>query len=125
MLDSLVLVIDDNPETLDLLALCLENEGLRVRKAKNVLRALEMLHDGSPRPSLIITDLMMPQTSGWDFLKHVRDDATLQSVPVIVLTGADAGDVTMLADIVLQKPVDPDHLTDTARRLLSTSTQSH
>ena len=43
MLDSLVLVIDDNPETLDLLALCLENEGLRVRKAKNVLRAAEQL----------------------------------------------------------------------------------
>ena len=125
MLDSLVLVVDDNPETLDLFGLCLENEGLRVRKAKTVLKALEMLHDGSPRPSLIITDLMMPQTTGWDFLKHLRDDAALQSVPVIVITGADAGDSAMLADVVLQKPVDPTTVTDTVRRLLSSATQPH
>lgn len=125
MLDALVLVVDDNPETLDLFALCLENEGLRVRKAKTVLKALEMLHDGSPRPSLIITDLMMPQTTGWDFLKHLRDDAALQAVPVVVITGADAGDSAMLADVVLQKPVDPASVTDTVRRLLSAAPPSH
>jgi CheY-like chemotaxis protein len=125
MLDSLVMVIDDNSETLDLLALCLEQDGFRVRKARTVLRALEMLHDGSPRPALIITDLMMPQTSGWDFLKHLRDDAALQSVPVIVITGADAGDSARLADVVLQKPVDPVHLADTARRLLAADAQPH
>ena len=125
MLDSLVLVVDDNPETLDLFALYLENEGLRVRKAKTVLKALEMLHDGSPRPSLIITDLMMPQTTGWDFLKHLRDDAALQAIPVIVITGADAGDSAALADVVLQKPVDPVSVADTVRRLLSTASRSH
>jgi CheY-like chemotaxis protein len=125
MLDSLVLVVDDNPETLDLFALCLENEGLRVRKAKTVLKALEILHDGSPRPSLIITDLMMPQTTGWDFLKHLRDDATLQAIPVVVITGAEAGESGRLADVVLQKPVDPLSVTDTVRRLLASAPQAH
>jgi CheY-like chemotaxis protein len=120
MLDALVLVVDDNPETLDLMALALETEGCRVRKAKSVLRALEMLHDGSPRPSLIMTDLVMPQTSGWDFLKHVRDDAALKGLPVIVLTGADAGESAALADVVLQKPADPLHVVATVRMLLAT-----
>lgn len=121
MMDALVLVVDDNPETLDLLALCLETEGFRVRKAKSVLRALEMMHDGTPRPDLIITDLMMPQTSGWDFLKHLRDETALRPVPVVVITGADVGEGEALADVVLQKPVDPLHVAETVRRLLTTS----
>ena len=69
MLDALVLVVDDNPETLDLMAFALESEGFRVRKAKTVLKALELLHDVTTRPNLILTDLVMPQTSGRDFLK--------------------------------------------------------
>ena len=121
MIDALVLVVDDNPETLDLLALALETESIRVRKAKSVLRALEMLHDGSPRPSLLITDLMMPQTTGWDFLKHVRDDEALKELPVIVLTGAEPGEtLDGLADVVLKKPVDPFHVVATVRLLLAT-----
>ena len=118
MLDSLVLVVDDNPETLDLFAMCLEHEGLRVRKAKTVLKALEMLHDGSPRPSLIITDLMMPQTTGWDFLKHLRNEAATRTTPVIVITGTEPGESEALADLVIQKPVDPVRLAETVRTML-------
>jgi CheY-like chemotaxis protein len=125
MLDAVVLVVDDNPETLELMAFALETEGFRVRKARTVLKALEMLHDGSPRPSLILTDLMMPQTSGWDLLKHVRDDEALKSLPVVVVTGADPGESASLADVVLQKPIDPLQMTTTVRRLLSTTTQPH
>ena len=121
MLDALVLIVDDNCETLDLLASALESEGLRVRKAKTVLKALELLHDGITRPNLILTDLMMPQTSGWDFLKHIRDDEALRSLPVIVLTGADPGESAALADVVLQKPLDPLHVVATVRALLVTN----
>ena len=64
--DTFVLVVDDNPETLDLLATALELEGIPVRKANSVKRALEVLYDRSRRPGLIITDLLMPQTTGWD-----------------------------------------------------------
>lgn len=123
MLDALVLIVDDNPETLDLLAFALESDGFRVRKAKTVLRALEMLHDGTARPNLILTDLVMPQTSGRDFLKHIRDDEALRGLPVIVLTGADPGESAALADVVLQKPVDPLHVASTARTLLVTNPQ--
>ena len=118
MPDASVLVVDDNPETLKLLELALESEGIHVRTASSVLRALEALHDGSLRPSVIVTDLMMPQTTGWDFLKHLRAEPSLKSVPIVVITGADASDSEGLADVVLQKPFDPLKLAQTVRTLL-------
>lgn len=121
--DAFVLVVDDNPETLNLIARGLALEGIQVRTASSVLRALEILHD-SPRPSVIITDLVMPRTTGWDFLKHLRGQAALQSLPVIVITGAEPGESEQLADLVLQKPFDPVELGKTVRSLLSRSRSS-
>jgi DNA-binding response OmpR family regulator len=118
MLDAFVLVVDDNPETVNMLAKALELDGIRVRTASSVLRALEAMHDGSPRPSLIITDLMMPQTTGWDFLKHLRSETATLTMPVIVITGAEPGESEALADLVIQKPVDPVQLTETVRTML-------
>jgi len=118
MAGAFVLVVDDNPETLNMFAHGLEAEGLQVRTASSVLRALEALHDGSPRPAVIVTDLMMPRTTGWDFLKHLRAEQALQSVPVIVITGADPGESAQLANVVLQKPVDSIQLAETVRTLL-------
>lgn len=123
MPQDLVLVVDDNPDTLSLLAKSLELEGLKVRTAPSVLRALESLHDGSPRPAVIITDLMMPRTTGWDFLKHLRSEAALKSTPIIVITGAEPGESQELADVVLQKPCDPALIAETVRSLLAKATQ--
>jgi CheY-like chemotaxis protein len=122
MPQELVLVVDDNPETLTMLAQALELEGIQVRTAGSVLRAIESLYDGSPRPALIITDLMMPQTSGWDFLKHLRGAAPFKSTPVIVITGADPGQGEELADAVFRKPFDPIKLAETVRSLLQSRT---
>lgn len=119
MLGGFVLVVDDNPETLNLLAHALEAEGIQVRTATSVFRALEALHDGSPRPSMIITDLLMPRTTGWDFLKHVRGEQTLQTLPVLVVTGAEPGESAALADVVMQKPFDPLQVVDTVRQMLA------
>ena len=118
---AFVLIVDDKPETLHLLARALESEGIEVRTASSVFRALEMLHDGSPRPALIITDLVMPRTTGWDFLKHLRAESAMRSLPVIVITGAEPGESEGLADVVLQKPIDPVELGKTVRGLLTKS----
>jgi CheY-like chemotaxis protein len=110
--------VDDNPETLNLFARALEVEGIAVRTASSVFRALEILHDGSPPPGLIITDLLMPRTTGWDFLKHLRAEPALRSLPVIVITGVEPGESEQLADLVLQKPIDPVQLAETVRSRL-------
>ena len=117
-----VLVVDDNPETLTMLTQALELERIQVRTAGSVLRAIESLYDGSPRPALIITDLMMPRTTGWDFLKHLRASPAFKSTPVIVITGADPGQGEDLADAVFRKPFDPIHLAETVRSLLQSRT---
>ncbi len=118
MPDTFVLVVDDNPETLNFLVRALEAEGLKVRAVNSVFKALEVLHDGTPRPAVIVTDLMMPRTTGWDFLKHLRSETALQGLPVIVITGADVGDSEGLANMVLQKPIDPLHLAETVRSMM-------
>ena len=107
MAEPYILLVDDNPETLEFLTQALQAEGFMVRAVKSVFKAVEQLHDGSPTPALIITDLLMPGTTGWDFMKHIRDDAALRSVPVIVVSGAEPGEGVSLADAVLQKPLDP------------------
>ena len=117
MAEPYILLVDDNPETLELLRQALEAEGYQVRSAKSVFKAVEQLHDGSPAPALIITDLLMPGTTGWDFMKHIRDDAALRSTPVIVVSGAEPGEGAALADAVLPKPLDLDTLAQTVRRL--------
>lgn len=119
MPDAYVLVVDDHPETLSLFARALESEGIKVKTAGSVLRALEVLHDGTPRPRVIITDLMMPRTTGWDFLKHLRAEPALQALPVVVITGVDPGESEGLANVVLTKPVDPLQLAETVRSLLA------
>ena len=68
--------------------------------------------------ALIITDLLMPQTTGWDFLKHLRAEPSLKSVPIIVITGVEPGESEQLADTVLQKPIDPLQLAEMVRARL-------
>lgn len=121
MFNASVLVVDDNPETLHLLARALGTDGIQVRTANSVFRALEFLHDGSARPAVIITDLMMPRTTGWDFLRHLRSDASLHDLPIVVVTGAEPGEEEGLADVVLRKPVDPDQVAEVVRGLVARS----
>ena len=119
MLNSFgVLVVDDHQGTLDVVSRGLEARGIRVRTATSVLRALEALRDGSPRPALIITDLIMPRTNGWDFLKHLRREPLLRSLPIVVITGGDPAGVEGLADAVMLKPIDLSELAETVQSLV-------
>jgi CheY-like chemotaxis protein len=118
MAEKFVLVVDDNAETLQFLSFALADAGLSVKTAKNVLGAVEELHGGNPIPDLIITDLIMPQTTGWHLLAHLREDPVLRHVPVMVVTGADPTESPVVADSVLQKPLDPFEVASTARRLM-------
>ena len=120
MTEKFVLVVDDNPETLQFLSFALADAGLSVKTAKNVIGAVEVLHGtDSVVPDLIITDLMMPQTTGWDLLEHLKDDAKLRHVPVMVVTGAAEPDrAPIVADSIMRKPLDPFEVASTARRLM-------
>jgi len=79
-----VLVVDDDPGTLDLHRRLVEQAGCRAVCARNGRAALEMLE--CSRPDLILLDLMMPELDGFAVLDALRARETTREIPVIVLT---------------------------------------
>ena len=82
---SRILVVDDEPTVLDVLASLLTDEGYVVRKAPDGRVALAMLDDDLP--DLLITDVMMPRLDGWSLLAAVRERTP--ALPVIVMSAVD------------------------------------
>ena len=82
--ERLVLVVDDDPDILQTLALCLSSEGYRVVMASNGQEALDVL--GQQRPACILLDLMMPVMDGWTFRSEQMRDPQLARIPVVVIS---------------------------------------
>lgn len=90
--DWVVLVVDDEPDSIELLSEVLEYQGATVRAASNGREALELIEKF--KPTLILTDLSMPEVDGWGVLAKVRKNPELADVPIIALTAhAMAGDM--------------------------------
>lgn len=86
-----VLVVDDEPDNLEVVAETLEYNGAEVKTASNGKEALEMLADFPA--NLILTDLSMPVMNGWALRSQVRADTKLAHLPVLALSAhAIAGD---------------------------------
>ncbi len=106
----LILVVDDDPDILQTLALCLSTEGYRVLMASNGQEALDVL--GKERPACILLDLMMPVMDGWQFVGEL-DSRGMRRAPLLILSADRAvqGHATKLhADAFLAKPFDLDEL---------------
>jgi CheY-like chemotaxis protein len=106
-----VLVVEDEPDIRDTLRDILEMEGYRVRCASNGREALAALAE-MPRPELILLDLMMPVMSGYEFLKELRANDALATIPVTVVSAVGDQPVGH-GENVLRKPVDLDTLLHT------------
>ena len=107
-----VMVVDDDPDILEVTRFVLENAGYRVATAANGADALASLR-GREKPGLILLDLMMPVMNGWQFRAEQMRDPELASVPVVVITGAgNAAARAAPAGVagLLEKPVDLDTL---------------
>lgn len=79
-----VLVIDDDPQILELIRFYLTNEGYHVHAAANGHTGLQLAR--TIHPDVITLDVMMPGMDGWTVLKRLKDDLELKSIPVIMLT---------------------------------------
>ena len=71
-----ILVVDDNPQVLTLVATILQSGGYPVATAANGLEALEYL-GSNPAPGLMVLDLGMPTLNGWQYLERRRNDPKL------------------------------------------------
>ena len=106
----LVLVADDDPQISVMLRRIFEREGYEVENVDNGITALE--YAARLLPDLIILDVRMPQMSGFDVLRQLRENAVTASIPTIIVT-AKAREPTDLAhglglgaDDYLYKPFD-------------------
>jgi PAS domain S-box-containing protein len=82
--ESLILVVDDDPSTLDLLETTLHSAGYKTKTALSGKAALDTL--AHTRVNGILLDLVMPEMDGFEVLEHVKHDAALKDIPVIILT---------------------------------------
>jgi len=127
-----ILVVDDEPEIVALVAYHLAKAGYRVSTASTGQDALDIAR--RDRPSLIVLDLMLPGMSGFDVLEHVRGDDSTRDVAVLMLTARrEEPDrirgLSLGADDYLTKPFSPQELVlrigAILRRAGATSTSSH
>lgn len=79
-----ILVVDDDPDIVDMLRDALESAGHRVVTAGDGLEALERLR--TIQPSLILLDMRMPRMDGWEFARAARERGN--TAPVVVITAA-------------------------------------
>jgi DNA-binding NtrC family response regulator len=116
---SRILVVDDEPETLELLQRNLSSQGYEVYTAPAAVEAIKFL--GSTAVDLVITDLKMPQVSGLDLVRHIREN--LKDTEVMMITGYATieGAVEAVktgAEEFLAKPFTDEELFSAVRRIL-------
>jgi two-component system phosphate regulon response regulator PhoB len=108
-----ILVVDDEPEIVALVAYHLAKAGYRVATAASGSDALDVAR--RERPSLIVLDLMLPGMSGFDVLEQLRADESTREVAVLMLTARrEEPDrirgLSLGADDYLTKPFSPAEL---------------
>jgi CheY-like chemotaxis protein len=112
-----VLVVEDHDDSREMLEEFLAQEGFAVESATNGLKALERLLHG-PLPDVVLLDLMMPVMTGWDLMARMEQDATLRTVPVVVVSGAGATRPNPRGIFAsIPKPLDLNLLMETLGRL--------
>jgi PAS domain S-box-containing protein len=82
--DTEILLVDDDPKTLELLEEALRSAGYDTQSVQSGARALEVL--SSKLVSAVLLDLLMPGMDGFEVIRHVREQPTLKELPIFVMT---------------------------------------
>ena len=123
MSEQQLLLVDDEPGIRESVQAYLEdNEGWTVTVASNADEALQTIE--SQVPDLIISDIMMPQVNGYEFLAKLKEDPRYRSIPVVFLTARGMTSDRIqgyeaVCDAYLSKPFDPEELEAIIKNLLS------
>jgi two-component system cell cycle response regulator DivK len=117
----LVLLVDDLTDNLQMMSLNLQNLGYRVVTATNGEDAVEVAT--LTRPDLILMDIAMPVLDGLGAARKIRQDVTLEHIPIIALSAFSTDGFLQAAydvgfDGYLTKPIDLDKLQDLITKFL-------
>ena len=116
-----ILVVEDNELLLKLYRTCLSSLGCRIVQARTGADALALAR--AHRPDLVIMDILLPDASGLEVTRTLKDEDELKDTPVIaVTTQAAAGDDARIraagCDAYLSKPINVQSFLDTVGRFL-------
>jgi len=117
-----ILVVDDEPEAIELVEFNLKQAGFSVASASHGAEALKKAR--SIHPNLIVLDVMLPQMDGLEVCKMLRRDPTTESIPIIMLT-AKAAEIDRVlglelgADDYVTKPFSPRELVLRVKKILA------
>ena len=116
--DKLILVVDDDPDLVESVAMKLESDNFRVSKAYDGIEAMDRIKE--ERPALIILDVMMPRKNGYELCDELKKSDEYKDIVIVLLTAvADAvtstsythmDGKTTLADDFIPKPIELDKL---------------
>ena len=120
-----VLVVDDDPDLVESVAMNLEAKGFEVGKAYDGVEGLESIK--ARRPDVVVLDVMMPRKDGYEVCTQLKGDSALSGIPVILLTAVGSAvnstsythrdGMTTEADEYIAKPVDLDQLAELVAEL--------
>lgn len=127
MKESPILVVDDDPDAIEIVRTYLEAKGYHVTAAENGLEALAKLEE--VHPALVLLDVMMPEMDGWEVARTIKNHPEFSDVRVVMLTarsdftdkqeGLRAG-----ADDYIVKPIRLDELGQKVERNLEARERS-
>jgi two-component system phosphate regulon response regulator PhoB len=117
-----ILVVDDDLELLQLVRVILARLGTDIKTAVDIKSADRILR-AHPTPDLLILDVMLPEVSGIDFLRQIRNQPIYDHIPVLVLSAQiDADQINIAlsagADRYLTKPYIANNLVSIVQELL-------
>ena len=106
--NSVVLVVDDNPQNLELILAYLEDIDCQTLSAEGGQEALDIIQ--KTPPDLVLLDVMMPKVSGFEVCKRIKNNPQTTDIPVIMVTAlSEIGDIERAIDSgtddFLSKPV--------------------
>ena len=116
-----ILVVDDEPDILEIVRINLEGGGYEVSGATTGAEALRLVK--LERPDLVILDVLLPEVDGWEVLRRIRRDPQAARTPVVMLT-CMSDDTDVLQGLLdgavdyLTKPFQPDYLVASVDALL-------
>jgi formate transporter len=121
-----ILVVDDDPDFVQVTSMILTQEGYRVTSAASGTQALQAMK--AKKPDLVLLDVMMATPlEGVQVARTMAGDPALKQIPVIMISSIDStqyasslpDDLQIPIDAWISKPVKPDHLLTTVRRFIS------
>ena len=111
--DKIILLVDDEPSLLQATKVGLVDRGFNVRAVEGAEAAMKAIH--TVKPSIVVSDLVMPGTNGFELFQEMKKEAEFRSIPFVFLTAVDDYHAKkfgkdMGGAAYMTKPVDLDEL---------------